>query len=452
MTMPNRFKKLVTALSCAVLMQTGSAHALGLLEAYEAALQNDSQFRAAYYENEAGKQAENIGRAGLLPNLSITHSQGKSAGTIVQGPSPALPNGSKDKLDFESMVSTLSLRQPLLNMEAVADYNQGKHEANSSRAKFTGQSQQLIVRLVEAYVKALLAQDHLNLAEAKLNALNELRYVNEHMLKKGEGTTTDVLETQSKFALAQAEEIEARDALDVAELELTAIVGKRITRLDPLSESFNVLAIPLPDYDNWQTVALSRNAELVTQRHMVKASKEEINKSRAGHAPRLDLVASLSKNKSASFITRGRDAEIASIGIEVNFPLFAGGRTVAVTDQAQANYERARAELDNATERVLVELHTQYKLILSSVKRIQSIELAVEAANLLIQATQKSIQGGVRINLDLLNAQEQLYTAKRDLAEVKYNYLLAYLRLQLAAGTLELVDLQRVAAYFTPKG
>lgn len=446
MTMPNRFKKLVTALSCAVLMQTSSAHALGLLEAYEAALQNDSQFRAAFYENEAGKQAENIGRAGLLPNLSITHSQGKSAGTIKEG-----APGGKSKLDFESMVSTLSLRQPLLNMEAIADYNQGKHETNSSRAKFTGQSQQLIVRLVEAYVKALLAQDHLSLAEAKLNALNELRYVNEHMLEKGEGTTTDVLETQSKFALAQAEEIEARDALDVAELELTAIIGKRITRLDSLSESFNVLAIPLPNYDNWQTLALSRNAELVTQRHMVKASKEEISKSRAGHAPRLDLVASISKNKSASFITRGRDAEIASIGIEVNFPLFAGGRTVAVTDQAQANYERARAELDTVTERVLVELHKQYKLILSSVKRIQSIELAVEAANLLIQATKKSIQGGVRINLDLLNAQEQLYTARRDLAEVKYNYLLAYLRLQLAAGTLELADLQRVAAYFTPE-
>ncbi len=442
--MPNLYKGLFTPiLFLAAMLQINTVYALGLLEAYEAALQNDSEFRAAYYENEAGKQAENIGRAGLLPNLSITHSQGRSAGSQKF-------QGTSSKLDFETMVSSLSLRQPLINMEAVASYQQGKHDANSSRAKFTGQSQQLFVRLVESYVKTLLAKDHLKLAEAKLNALNELMYVNEHMLKKGEGTTTDVLETKSKFALAQAEEIEARDELDVAELELTAIIGKRITQLDPLSDTFNVQAIPLPDYDSWQTLALKRNAELVTQRHMVQSSKEEINKSRAGHAPSLDLVASISKNKSASFFTQGRDAELASIGIEVNFPLFAGGRVVAVTDQAQANYERTRAELDNTTERVLVELHKQYKLILSSARRIESIELGVEAANLLIQATQKSIQGGVRINLDLLNAQEQLFTAKRDLAEVRYNYLLAYLRLQLTAGTLALEDLRVVASYFAP--
>lgn len=442
--MPNLYKGFITLLLISVLLQTNPAYAFGLLEAYEAALNNDSQFRAAFYENEAGKQAEVIGRSGLLPNLSIAHSQGKTAGSLQD-------NNSKQKLDFNSLVSTLSLRQPLLNMEAVASYQQGKADTNSSRAKFTGQSQQLIVRLTEAYVKTLLAQDHLALAEVKFNALEELKYVNEQMLKKGEGTTTDVLETQARYALAQAEIIEARDELDVAELELTAIIGKKITQLDPLSETFSIQSIPLPDYDSWQTMALSRNAELVTQRHTVESSKEEINKSRAGHAPRLDLVASISKNKSASFISLNRDAELASVGIEVNFPLFAGGRVVAVTDQAQANYERARAELDNITERVLVELHKQYKLILSGARRIESIELGVESANLLIQATQKSIQGGVRINLDLLNAQEQLFTAKRDLADARHNYLLAYLRLQFTAGTLALADLQKVAAFFTPK-
>ena len=100
------------------------------------------------------------------------------------------------------------------------------------------------------------------------------------------------------------------------------------------------------------------------------------------------------------------------------------------------------------TDAVLVEIRTQHRLLQSSAQRIKSLELAVEAADLLVHATQKSIQGGIRINLDLLDAQQQLFTSQRDLNEARYNYLLAYLRLQFAAGTLVLDDLQKIAAYF----
>jgi len=334
-------------------------------------------------------------------------------------------------------------------MEAVASYNQGKAKADSSRAKFTGHSQQLIVRLVEAYVETLLAQDHVKLAETQRDSLEELKRVNERMLQKGEGTTTDVLETQSKYAIAQARVIEANDELEGAQLKLEAIVGQKITQLDRLSDMFSSQAIQLQDYDSWYTLALERNAELVTQRHNVTSGKEEINKSHAGHAPRVDLVASLTKNKRGSFITQNQDAEFGTIGVEVNFPLYAGGRVNAITAQAKSNHARAEADLDAITHKVLVELRKQYNLLLSSVKKIESLELAVKSAELLVDATQKSIRGGIRINLNLLDAQQQLHTARRDLADARYKYLLAYLRLQLAAGTLVLDDLRNIASYFT---
>ncbi len=424
-------------------LTVSSVHALSLLDAYEAALENDPTFRAATHANDAEQQNEKIGLAGLLPNLSITHNQSENTGNLTQG-------GTTGPLNFNSQVSTLSLRQPLLNMEAVASYRQGQAQANLGRARFTGQSQELLIRLTEAYFDTLLAQHQLGLAQTQLHSLAELKLVNEQMLIKGQGTTTDVLETQSRHALAQARIIEAQDELDVARLKLESIVGTEATQLHDLSEFFKADAIHLPGLEDWRTLALDRNAELVTQRHALRSGKEEIRKSFAGHAPRVDLVASISRNKSASFVTFDRTAEIASIGVEVSLPLFAGGRVVATTDQAKANYARAEAELDATVDAVLVELRKQHQLVLSSVKRIESLELAVKSAKLLVHATEKSIRGGIRINLDLLDAQKQLFNSQVELAEAKYNFLLAYLRLNFTAGTLVLEDLRRIAAYFTP--
>lgn len=430
-----------------LLNQVSHVQAMNLIDAYEAALRHDPTYRSALHENEAGQQAEVIGLASLLPNLSITHSQSTSTGTITQ-----TGIAGTNALNFDSQVSTLSLRQPLINMEAVAGYRQGKAQADSSRAKFTGRSQQLVVRLVDAYVEALLAQDHVNLAETQLDSLEELKRVNERMLQKGEGTSTDVLETQSKHAIAQARAIEAKDVQAVAQLKLEAIIGQKVSHLDRLSDMFSSHSIRLQkqDYDSWHAMALERNAELVTQRHAVASGKEEIRKSHAGHSPRVDLVASLTRNKAGSFITQDRDVSLATVGVEVNFPLYAGGRVNAITAQAKANHARAEADLDAITDKVLVELRRQYNLLLSGVKRIESLELAVKSAELLVDATRKSIRGGIRINLNLLDAQQQLNTTRRDLAQAKYDYLQAYLRLQLAAGALVLDDLRNVASYFTP--
>lgn len=434
-------QKILSLIGLILFYQINQSHALSLLDAYEAAVNHDPSYRAAIHENDAGQQAEAIGRAGLLPSLNVTHAQNKNSGTLTQG-------NVTEPLNFDGQVSTLTLRQPLFNMEAIANYQQGKAKADSSRAKFAGLGQQLVVRLVEAYVETLLAQDHVKLAETQLQALEELKRVNEQMLQKGEGTTTDVLETQSKFAMAQAKLIEAADELEIAQLKLEAIVGQKITRLDRLSPSFNTQSFQLSNYADWYVLALEKNAELVTQRHTVASGKEEIKKNRAGHMPRVDFVASLTKNQRGSFINQGLDAEFGTVGIEVNMPLYAGGRVSAQTAQATANHARAEADLDAMTNKVLVELRKQYNLLISGVRKIESLELAVKSAELLVEATEKSIRGGIRINLNLLDAQQQLHTARRDLTQAKYNYLLNYLRLQLAAGTLAPENLRNIASYF----
>jgi len=201
-------------------------------------------------------------------------------------------------------------------------------------------------------------------------------------------------------------------------------------------------------FDDWKEITLDNNPEIAAQRHAVDVAREEINKQRAGHFPRLDMVAALTRNKSDSPLLVGIDALTQSIGVQVNFPIYSGGNVSAVTAQAASNYEKAKADLDTKISRTLVELRKQYSLTLTSTSRIAALVKSVDSASVLVEATQKSIKGGVRTNLDLLITQQQLFVAKRDLTEARYNYLLGYLRLRKAAGIVGMGDLHDIAEYF----
>lgn len=177
-------------------------------------------------------------------------------------------------------------------------------------------------------------------------------------------------------------------------------------------------------------------------------AQQEVNKARAGHTPSIDLVASYSKNDSESLTTRGQDTLNRAIGVQLNVPLYSGGQVSAVARQAVAGRERAKADLDRRISLVMVELRKAHSIVLSSVLRVDALIKAVNSGTLLKTATEQSIKGGVRINLDLLNAEQQLAASQRDLAQARYSYLLGLLRLRAAAGTLTDEDVYKVAKYF----
>lgn len=438
---------LLAALLASLLFRAGGAWAIGLLQAYDEALQNDPTYRSAVYENKAGQENRAIGLSSLLPNLSMSYATNRNLldmTTITnQGSYSSQPN-------YNGMVATLSLRQPLFNLADIARYQQGIAQAKYSQAQFSVHQQEFVVRLVSAYTDALYAEDQVTLAKAQGDAFEEQMRVNEQMFQKGEGTTTDELEAQSKLALSQAQLIESNDNLETARRTLATIVGKDVTQLDHLSGTFQVQIMQPGSFEDWKDIALANNAELTAQRYAVEASLQEMKKNRSGHMPQMDLVASISKNNAGSIYTYNQDMTVRSIGVEVSMPLYAGGYVSAMTSQADANYQRAKADLDDKTNKVLIELHKQFSLVLSSSARVNALVKAVDSSRLLVQATRQSIKGGVRTNLDLLNAQQQYYMALRDLAQARYNYLLSYLRLRLTGGTLSGGDLQKIAGYFVP--
>lgn len=451
-TTGSRLRAIFVAASIAMMVgPVAPAHALGLADAYEAALANDPVYAGALKEKEAGDANLAIGRSYLLPQLSASYSTYRDwTATTIFGQ----PNGNGGYQQYHAYAAGVSLRQPLLNIEGLARYRYGKAQALASDATATGRSEELLVRVLSAYTDTVFALDQLSLATAQKKAFDEQLTSNEAMFKNGEGTRTDILETRSKAELAAADVADARDNLDNAAHALEALTGLPasldVDGLDRLSDSYKP-AMPSPaSYEQWHDIALDGNAELIAQRHSVEAARQQLKIVQAGFYPRVDLVASLGKSQSNTLDTIGQRYLTKSVGIEVTIPLYSGGLVKASSDQASANYERTQFELQDKTNKVLLDVRKQYNLCVSSMTRIEALQSAVASATQLITATRKSVQAGVRTNLDVLTAEQQLYQSKRDLARARYQYLLAQLQLQHAAGILTAQDLYAMAQWFVP--
>ncbi|NVE01392.1 TolC family outer membrane protein [Massilia sp. BJB1822] len=429
------------ALGAALLLQVGSASALGLLQAYEAALQNDPAFRAARAARDAGQENSIMGRSNLLPSVSGSFSGSQNRNTLTIGKH-------EEPRDYLSRSSTLQVRQPLFNMDGFARYKQGIAQTNYSDMQYLSQSQEVMLRVTGAYLDVLLKKDQLALAEAQRNMYAEQRKVNDRLFEKGEAAKTDMLETQARLDVAEAQVLEAQDDVNTALTNLAGIIGGEPGELDGLSPDFRVRTGSGQSFEEWKRLSLENNPDIKTLTYGVEIARQEVSKQRSGHAPRVDLVGTYGKSVSDSITTYNQETMVRSIGIQVNIPIYNGGAVSAASRQAVANQEKAKADLQTQTDKVTVELRKNYNLMSSSVARIEALMKSVDSGKLLVKATEQSIKGGVRINLDLLNAQQQLFTSKRDLAQARYNYLMATLRLRAAAGVLASDDLREVAANF----
>jgi protease secretion system outer membrane protein len=437
------------ALGTALFAVSGGAGAMSLLQAYEAALKNDPQYRMSYYENQAARENVVLGRSTLLPQVSASYSAMRNRAdetTLEQtqfGPEwfPSQPR-------YISRSSAVQLRQPILNLDGVMRYRQGKVQAAAGEKQFEAGTSDVILRVVGAYADALFAEDQVALSRVQRDMYAENQKVNQHLYEKGEGTKTDMLETQARLDLAEAQLVEAQDNATAARNTLAGIIGTDPGALDRLGADFHFQDLPQKTFEEWRAIALERNPALAAARLGVENQRLEIQRNKANHMPRIDFVASYSKDDAASLQTYQQNSVNRAIGVQVNLPIYQGGAVNAQTRQAAANWNRAQADLDNRINQTVVELRKAYDLVQNSVAKINALEKAVKSSELLMTATQQSIKGGVRINLDLLNAQQQLYTSQRDLAQARYTYLLGLLRVRAAAGTLEDKDVREIAAYF----
>ena len=443
-------RSLALAAGMAALLAAGQAGAVSLQQAYEAALKNDPQYRMNYYERESARENRILGRSNLLPSVSASYSASRNVADIE-----TLQNyydiGTAQSIKhprYISHSSVVQLRQPILNLDGIARYRQGKVIAEQGEAAFESGTDEVTVRVASAYMDALFADDQVALSKVARDMYLEMMHVNNRLFEKGEGTKTDMLETQARLDIAEAQLTEAKDNAVAARATLAGVIGMDPGQLDQLTESFRPATLAFGSFEEWEKMARAHNHELAAARLAVENARLDIQRNKAGHYPRVDFIAAYSKGNSESINTYDQATVNRTIGVQVNIPIYQGGAISATTRQAAAGYERAQADLDARTNKVLVELRKAHNTVLSSVHKIEALEKAVASGQLLMKATEQSIKGGVRINLDLLNAQQQLYTSQRDLAQARYTYLIGLLRLRAAAGTLDASGVREVAAYF----
>ncbi|EAO0950972.1 TolC family outer membrane protein [Salmonella enterica] len=431
-------------------------YSVGLIDAYSLALEHDPTYMAAIKEKEAGKENANIGMAGLLPKISLNYQNSpRNWQTQKSRDGDFFGNISEvtRRQQYRSYSGSLTLTQPLFDYEAYARYKAGVAQTLMSDERYRGKLLDLAVRVINAYVDVAYSRDQLALISAQKALYKEQLILNERLMSAGEGTVTDISETQARYNMSGAQEIEARDALDAARRELEMIIGMPLNQLDELQEldpgRFRIGTLSPSKFEEWKKRALENNPELAASRHGVEAARYDVERSRAGFMPQVQLYATHSENDSGNNNTVNQKYRTESIGVQVSMQIYAGGGVSALTRQAAANYGKAVYEMDAQTGTVLNELRRQYNLCVSSQSKITAYELAVKSAKMLVTATRQSVMAGQRVNVDILNAEQQLYRARIDLASARYAYIKSWISLLSYSGTLDKKDVQRVAQYFS---
>ena len=450
-------RKIVSlAVSSIAWVLSAPVYSLGILDAYSLALEKDPTFQAAIKEKEAGDEAKNIGRAGLLPKVSLNYQNApRNWQTQKYQTSDIFGNVSDvtKRQQYRSYAGSVTLTQPLFDYEAYAKYKTGVAQSLMADEKYRSKYLDLAVRVISAYVSVAYAKDQIALAEAQKAAYKEQLALNDRLMAAGEGTVTDVAETQARYSLAEAQVIEARDVLDSAQRELEVIIGIPLDQLDALQTlrqgKFQVSPLRFTAFDDWQKLAMERNPQLASSRHGVEAARYDVERNRAGFMPQVQLYASHSENDSSSDNTVNQKYRTDSVGVQVSMPIYSGGGVAASTRQAAARYGQAKYELDAQVGSIMNDLRKQFNQCISSQAKLRAYELAVKSATTQVEATRQSVLAGQRVNVDVLNAEQQLYAAQRDLAEAKYTYIKAWITLLGDSGTLSEKDIASVAGYFS---
>lgn len=439
------------AAACLAMVCLAQAHAFDLSQGLAAAREHDPQYRAAVHERDASREARVQGRAGLLPELSLSGSSSRNHLDRVQ---PYVDSRGREQVDessrsYEANSLVLQLRQPLYNRDALALKRRGEAQSLMGERVFDVRGSELILRLAEAYAQVLLARERLQLAQAQVETFTEGAQSAQRLFERGEGTRTDVLENQASLEMAQAQRIEAANAHDEALALLRAIVGPGVPVADirgPAVQGYRFEPLVPGRLDDWYALAPEFNSEVAARRHEVEMARQDLARADAGHHPRVDAFASLSRSRSDSINTIGQRNEQASVGVQVQVPLYQGGRVNSLQRQNLALLSQAEARLDDTLQSVNLKLQTQYQALFSGARRVLALQQALRSATEQVTATKMSVKGGARVQLDVLRAQQQLTQVAQELAKARFDHALAWLRLRSFGGQLgegDLADVQR---------
>ena len=401
---------------------------------YQLARENDAEYAAARQSFKAGQEKIPQGRAGLLPtvNLGANARYNESRSSI----SPST--------DYGSQGVSLTLTQPLYRKQNLEAYEQAKIQALVSEQQFKLSEQKLLLSVAQAYFAVLQAQDVLATVQTQKLAYAEQLAQARKSFEVGASTITDTHEAQARYDLTTAQEFAAQNDLEVKRRSLEKIINSESPELARLVESTK-LSLPEPsNMDVWVKQAEEGGIAVHLGQSAVELARRELERQRGGHLPTLDLSASYSDNHNpSSTVTSSRSG---IVGLEFGWVLYQGGLVDSRIREAAVLQEKSRYDLDTARRQARLDARQGFLGVLSGDAQVKALEQALVSSEAQLKSTKLGLEVGVRTRVDVLNAQQQLFTTKRDLAAARYQTLVAGLQLKAAAGSLKEDDLKAVDA------
>jgi outer membrane protein len=425
---------------------TNMACAADLLSVYRDATAYDAQFAAARASLDAGREKLPQGRAGLLPTIGVT---GNTTWNDVESTTRSSPPITRNP-QYNSNGWTANLTQPLFRWQNWAAYKQGELAGGVAEAQFEAAKQDLMVRVAQAYFDVLLAQDVVATADAQKKAISQQLEAAKRNFEVGTATITDTHEAQARYDLAVATELAAQNDLTVKRQALSVLVGKEPDALKTLKAGTQIGRPQPDDIGKWAETAEANNLTVSQAQGALQIADQEIGRQRAGHYPTLDLVATYGQSGTGFSTTTvgggGADTKSTTVGLQLAVPIFAGGAVSSKDREAVALREKARADLDNVRRQAALGARQAYLGVTSGLSQVKAYEAAVASSQSALDSNKLGYDVGVRINIDVLNAQSQLFDTRQKLMKARLDTLTAQLKLKQAAGNLVEDDLAAINA------
>lgn len=414
---------------CAVLACfSGSIWSMDLVQCYQAALDQDSRYKAARASADVARESLPQAKAQLLPNVSLSLSRYNNQ---LSSTSPnAAGNQATTDFNYPSHGETLTLRQPLYRKFLWDNYQQAQALQEDAEATLATELQNLLSKVAAAYFDALLAEEQHALVKAQLASFTLQLDGARKLFKAGTGTRTDIDEVQSRLDMAAAQELETRQNITLTRRQLQIMVNQPVDKLAPVDTGKLALATPQPnDLAYWTERAENNSPEIRSLKARLEVARLDIEKARSGHTPTLDALAQWSRSASENIYNTESSTDQKLIGLQLTVPIYAGGGVDSSTRQALAAHERALQTLEASRRELGLRVQKEFQGMSEGVLRVKALTQAVNSAEQALKSSQKSFEGGSRTRIDVLNAENNKMTSMRDLTQARHAYLLAQVRL-----------------------
>ena len=418
---------------------------MSLLDAYDNALYHDPTFQTATFDYQASQQEQDIGLAPLLPQINANARYGSTRQLSGRD-----LDGSNEDPSYTTNNLSLSARQVLYDRARAAYYAQAKARGQLGESIYDDAFQELFPRVVEVYFEVARQENELRLIELQKVAIEGLVKQTRRLFEVGDGTITDTEEAQARLDLVKAQEIETLARLQAALHSLSGRTGVVAGAISAMREELPDSAPLQPEQDMtfWQAQARSAAPRLDARRDGVAVAEAELRAQKAGHYPQLALVGELNRSDRDNLADDFRRQSTSYLGLSLDVPLYAGGGVSASSRKSQFALSSAQAQLDDELRQLSEDIERSYLGVVSGYAKCKALQTAVHSNQRALESAEKGFQAGVRSTVDILNAQQTLFTARRDLLNSKLLMLQSLVTLHARSGLMHRGVMQQVEALF----